>query len=261
MSMWSGKEAKKRLVVLGAGTAGTMVVNKLRPPARPADWAITVVDRDDEHLLPAGLALAAVRSLRARRAGQAAIAVHPRGRREPRARGRSTESTPTRTACCLADGRELGYDYLVIATGAYSAPDQTPGMVDGRVAREHLRLLHPRRRDRAARQARVLGGRPAGRARRRDADQVPGRTAGVRLSRRRVLRRAGHAGPRRDQLRHPVGGRLHQAGRVTASRRHAGRAQDRDRGRLHGRPRRPGRQTLVSTTSGRSRSTCSSPCR
>ncbi len=37
------------LVVLGAGTAGTMVVNKLHRALPATDWTITVVDRDDIH--------------------------------------------------------------------------------------------------------------------------------------------------------------------------------------------------------------------
>jgi sulfide:quinone oxidoreductase len=40
---------KKRLLVLGAGTAGTMTVNRLGRRLDPEDWEITVVDRDDVH--------------------------------------------------------------------------------------------------------------------------------------------------------------------------------------------------------------------
>ena len=54
----------KRLVVLGAGTAGTMVVNRLRRSLPEDEWAITVVDRDDVHdyqpgylFLPFGICL------------------------------------------------------------------------------------------------------------------------------------------------------------------------------------------------------------
>ncbi|MGZ4561830.1 MAG: type III sulfide quinone reductase, selenoprotein subtype, partial [Mycobacteriaceae bacterium] len=39
----------KRLLVLGAGTAGTMIVNKLRRRLDVDKWQITVVDRDDHH--------------------------------------------------------------------------------------------------------------------------------------------------------------------------------------------------------------------
>ena len=34
----------KKLVVLGAGTAGTTLVNKLRPKLARDEWSITVVD-------------------------------------------------------------------------------------------------------------------------------------------------------------------------------------------------------------------------
>ena len=43
-----------RLVILGAGTAGTMVANKLRRRLPLRDWQITVVDRDDVHLYQPG---------------------------------------------------------------------------------------------------------------------------------------------------------------------------------------------------------------
>ena len=39
----------KSLVVLGAGTAGTMVVNKLRHRLPASEWHITVIDKDDVH--------------------------------------------------------------------------------------------------------------------------------------------------------------------------------------------------------------------
>ena len=45
----------KRLVILGAGTAGTMVANKLRRRLPMNEWQLTVVDRDDLHLYQPGL--------------------------------------------------------------------------------------------------------------------------------------------------------------------------------------------------------------
>jgi sulfide:quinone oxidoreductase len=47
----------RRLLVLGAGTAGTMVVNKLRHKLGKHDWQITVVDQDASHLYQPGLLL------------------------------------------------------------------------------------------------------------------------------------------------------------------------------------------------------------
>jgi len=45
----------RRLVILGAGTAGTMVANKLRRRLALDEWQITVIDRDPEHLYQPGL--------------------------------------------------------------------------------------------------------------------------------------------------------------------------------------------------------------
>jgi sulfide:quinone oxidoreductase len=44
----------KKIVVLGAGTAGTIVSNNLRRHL-PKDWEITVIDRDDNHIYQPGL--------------------------------------------------------------------------------------------------------------------------------------------------------------------------------------------------------------
>lgn len=44
----------KRLLVLGAGTAGTMVVNKLRKRLPRDEWLITVVDQRDVHYYQPG---------------------------------------------------------------------------------------------------------------------------------------------------------------------------------------------------------------
>ena len=44
-----------RLLVLGGGTAGTMVVNKLRHRLDRGQWQITVVDQNDTHVYQPGL--------------------------------------------------------------------------------------------------------------------------------------------------------------------------------------------------------------
>jgi hypothetical protein len=124
----------RQLVILGGGTAGTMAANKLRRKLDRAEWAITVVDRDDTHhyqpgylFLPFGtytrdqvvrsrhrfigdgidLVLAEID-----RVDAAAHTVH------------------------LAGGRELAYDQLIIATGCEPRPDMTPGMAEAMAADE-----------------------------------------------------------------------------------------------------------------------------
>jgi sulfide:quinone oxidoreductase len=118
---------KKRLLVLGAGTAGTMIVNKLRRRLDVSTWDITVVDRDDVHPYQPGYLFL------------------PFGTYSPKQVTRSRHrflpdhvdfvigevdliDAPTSTVT-LTDGRALAYDYLVIASGTSPRPDQTPGML------------------------------------------------------------------------------------------------------------------------------------
>ncbi|GAA2806369.1 type III sulfide quinone reductase, selenoprotein subtype [Kribbella solani] len=115
----------KRLVILGGGTAGTMVANKLRRRLPAGEWRITVIDRDGEHLYQPGLLFV------------------PFGGREdllrPRRRllrdgirlvnGDIERVDPVAKHVRLTDGELLRYDYLVIATGTSPRPDQTPGML------------------------------------------------------------------------------------------------------------------------------------
>ena len=44
----------KKLVILGAGTAGTMMVNKLFPVLNRDEWRITVVDQYEQHYYQPG---------------------------------------------------------------------------------------------------------------------------------------------------------------------------------------------------------------
>ena len=117
----------KRLLVLGAGTAGTMVVNKLRPLLAHDEWTITVVDQDDDHLYQPGLLFIPFGSY-----SPGEVVKPRRNQLRPGVAlvlGEIDVVRPDESAVRLADGRELAYDYLVIATGTTPRPDQTPGMM------------------------------------------------------------------------------------------------------------------------------------
>jgi sulfide:quinone oxidoreductase len=117
----------RNLVILGAGTGGTMAANKLRHRLDPAAWRITVVDQDDEHLYQPGLLLLAFGGY------DAEDLVRPRhsylsdGVELVLAEVDRVDTE--RNQVLLADGGVLGYDFLVIASGTSSRPDQTPGML------------------------------------------------------------------------------------------------------------------------------------
>ena len=56
MKITEGKKMKN-LLVLGGGSAGTMVVNKLRKKLPKDSWDITVIDQDGDHIYQPGLLL------------------------------------------------------------------------------------------------------------------------------------------------------------------------------------------------------------
>ena len=118
----------RRLVVLGAGTAGTMVVNKLRRRLGD-DWQITVVEQSDVHYYQPGYLFLPF--------GSAAPGdvVKPTRRFIPHGvelvAGEIDKVVPEENVVWLMDGQCLPYDQLVIATGTAPRPDQTPGMLGG----------------------------------------------------------------------------------------------------------------------------------
>jgi sulfide:quinone oxidoreductase len=117
----------KRLLVLGGGTAGTMVVNKLRRRLDRAHWQITVVDQDDHHVYQPGFLFIPFGRYRPEQV------VRPRQRFIPKGvelvLGEIDRVDAAANTVVLADGRRLDYDFLVIATGTTPRPDQTPGML------------------------------------------------------------------------------------------------------------------------------------
>jgi sulfide:quinone oxidoreductase len=117
----------KKLLVLGAGTAGTMIVNKLRRRLDRAEWSITVVDRDNVHPYQPGYLFLPFGTYRT---GQL---TKPRSKFLPDGVefvvGEIDRVDAAANGVVLMDGRTLPYDYLVIATGTSPRPDQTPGML------------------------------------------------------------------------------------------------------------------------------------
>jgi sulfide:quinone oxidoreductase len=116
----------KDLLVLGAGTAGTMVVNRLRPRLDASQWRITIVDQDDAHHYQPGYLFVPFGGYTPQEI------VKPRHRFIPDGvelvLGEIDQVLPEEHRVLLADGRALPYDQLVIASGTAPRPEETPGM-------------------------------------------------------------------------------------------------------------------------------------
>src|SRR6266704_420211 len=124
----------RRLLVLGAGTAGTIVVNKLRP--RLPGWDLTVVDSTDRHFYQPGYLFLPFGTYTPDEVVKPTERFIPAG--VNLVRGEVDRVAPEGNEVLLTDGRRLRYDYLVIATGVQPRPDQTPGMLDGGEWRESI---------------------------------------------------------------------------------------------------------------------------
>lgn len=120
---------KKHLVVLGAGTAGTMVVNKLRPRLPDDEWTITIVDGEPTHFYQPGYLFIPFGTYRPDEVTKPKKRFIPAG--VEWVVGEVDRVTPDTNEVALTDGRTLPYDQLIIATGTTPRPDQTPGMEEG----------------------------------------------------------------------------------------------------------------------------------
>jgi sulfide:quinone oxidoreductase len=115
-----------KLVVLGAGTAGTTLVNRLRRRLGD-DWRITVVDQDDTHLYQPGLLFIPFGMY------SRDDVVAPRRDYLPKGVdlviGEVESVDVDRKVVTVVGHTPIGYDHLVIATGTHTRPDQTQGML------------------------------------------------------------------------------------------------------------------------------------
>jgi sulfide:quinone oxidoreductase len=120
-------------LVLGAGTAGTVVVNKLRPRLDPAEWQITIVDQNACHHYQPGYLFIPFGIYRRHDIEKPRRDFIPAG--VEMVMGEIEDIDPARQRVSLAGGRSLDYDYLVIATGTHPTPSQTPGFEGEAVGR------------------------------------------------------------------------------------------------------------------------------
>lgn len=117
----------KRIVILGAGTGGTLLGNKLAR-ALP-DWSVHLIDRDDAHLYQPGLLFVPFGGyrpdelLRSRRSLVDA--------RVQLTLGEVDRIDPGHKQVVLQGGERIGYDILVVASGSRIAPEATAGLTDG----------------------------------------------------------------------------------------------------------------------------------
>jgi sulfide:quinone oxidoreductase len=117
----------KRLVILGAGTAGTMIANKLGRRL-PADWEMELIDPSWTHLYQPGLLFVPFGAQQPSDLVKPIDSLIPADMKLTRAEVEEID-TDTREVS-LEDGSTVSYDQLVIATGTSLRPEMTEGMLE-----------------------------------------------------------------------------------------------------------------------------------
>jgi len=138
----------RHMLILGGGTAGTIMANKLANALDERDWRITIVDGTDEHYYQPGFLFVPFDIYRMR------DIVRPRRQYLP-GKVRYILSgidriEPEKKSVVLANGEVMRYDCLIIATGADIHPEQIEGLQDEEWGRSKFDFYTPQGAQRLA---------------------------------------------------------------------------------------------------------------
>lgn len=118
----------KKLVILGAGTAGTMMLNKLHNALDKEEWQITIVDQHETHYYQPGFLFIPFGIYDKKDVIKPKRDYFPSGVNAITSGINKIE--PENNRVLLANNQVLSYDYLIVATGARVVPEETEGMKD-----------------------------------------------------------------------------------------------------------------------------------
>ncbi len=118
----------KKLVILGAGTAGTMMLNKLYNALNKNEWQITIVDQHEKHYYQPGFLFIPFGIYSKNDVIKPKRDFFPSGVNVIMSQIDKVE--PENNSVLLKNNQVLSYDLLLIATGARISPEETEGMKD-----------------------------------------------------------------------------------------------------------------------------------
>ena len=116
----------KKLLILGAGTGGTIMANKMRKALDRDEWDITIVDQHKTHYYQPGFLFIPFGIYTKNDVVKPKINFLPAGINIIYSEIDKIEGENKKVL--LKDGVVLNYDYLIIATGTRTAPEETLGL-------------------------------------------------------------------------------------------------------------------------------------
>jgi len=116
----------KKLLILGAGTAGTMMANKLSRNLNKDLWEITIVDKDENHYYQPGFLFIPFGIYQPEEVIRPKREFIPKGVNFVIDKIQKIEGEKNQVL--LGSGTVLNYDVLVVATGTIPVPEETEGL-------------------------------------------------------------------------------------------------------------------------------------
>ncbi len=116
----------KKLLILGAGTGGTIMANKMRKVLDRDEWDITIIDQHKVHYYQPGFLFIPFGMYTKNDVIKPKSDFFPVGTKVIYSKINKIESE--KNSVLLEDGVVINYDYLIIATGTRTAPEETPGL-------------------------------------------------------------------------------------------------------------------------------------
>ncbi len=117
----------KRIIILGAGTAGTMMANHLQHHLTHGSWEIDIIDEREEHHYQPGYLFLPFDIYEPEDITKPIRDFIPRG--VNLINEQIDRIVPQEQYVSMKNGDRLHYDLLIIATGAKIAPEETEGML------------------------------------------------------------------------------------------------------------------------------------
>ena len=116
----------KRILILGAGTAGTMMANHLKGQVDSKEWEITIVDEREEHYYQPGFLFLPFDIYEP---DDIIKPIHDFIPKQVNLIRKNIDRIfPTENYVMLTDGERLDFDIMIVATGAKIAPEEVEGM-------------------------------------------------------------------------------------------------------------------------------------
>lgn len=116
----------KNIIILGAGTSGTMMANHLVSKLSKNQWSITIIDQHKTHYYQPGFLFLPFDIYTTKQVKKKGKKFIPKGVNY--IQDKIELIKPEEKVVILNDGGNLSYDILIVATGTNIAPEETEGM-------------------------------------------------------------------------------------------------------------------------------------